>query len=138
MESFDPLREVIDAQAALHGVWPNFHDAAVLSLTFEHGDVRPAENVFVGPAITARIETRAMQRNLRLTLVFRDCGAIAMTGFDVDNEVLDIGFVREARGFFTDGVTPLPPLVRVAFVPAGAFRLDFTCFAIEARDTQSV
>jgi len=49
--AFDPMRDVVGAAALLPACWPNFHDAFVRTRVFDAGDMRPEDNVFIGPQI---------------------------------------------------------------------------------------
>ncbi len=65
---------------------------------------------------------------------YHDCDAIAMRGFGVGNELMDLRLRFEGRGVYADGKTPLPP----DFDPASAFSPGFTCFCVEIRDVSPV
>jgi hypothetical protein len=50
MKTFDPIEDVENCQQILdYGKWPNFHDAKVHNLRIWRGDVRPEDNVWIGP-----------------------------------------------------------------------------------------
>lgn len=62
MKDFDPIEEVEDSQLILdHGEWPNFHDAEVHDLNIWRCDIRPDDNVWIGPVIKASFELCALE-----------------------------------------------------------------------------
>ena len=64
MTEFDPLQHVIDSHLILdRGEWPNFHDAEVHHLHIWRGDVRPDEDVWIGPLIEATFELCALKNS---------------------------------------------------------------------------
>ncbi len=60
MQPFDPLRDVENSRSILEtaGNWPDFHDAMIHNISFDRGDMRPDDNVWIGPIIQARIELK--------------------------------------------------------------------------------
>ncbi|WP_424362206.1 hypothetical protein [Methylocystis parvus] len=139
MRAFDPLRDIVGAGLiADAGLWPGFHDARVNALRFWRGDIRPDDDVWIGPTIEAEIETSALEVNFLCRMKFHDCDAVKLEGFAHGNDVLDLTFNYEARGFYLDGVTPLPPFIRVEFIGCGGpepmFTLAFRCFKVEILD----
>ncbi len=138
MKVFDPVKEVENSALILdHGEWPNFHDAEVHHLNIWRGDVRPEDNIWIGPVIEASFELCALKHPYLAILKFHDCDAIRMEEFNHQNAVYDLTFKFEARGTYTDG-KPLPPYISVRFEQAFGVALTFRCFrvqAIERRDT---
>lgn len=135
MEEFNPIHHVENSVAILdNGTWPNFHDAVVYSLNFWRGDMRPNDNVWVAPTIDASFELAALEHPYVVDLRFHDCDHIRMEGFDHNNDIYWLSFAREERGYYADGVTPLPPHIRVVFEAGGsrAPMLQFKCFRVEA------
>ena len=135
MEVFDPVKHVENSQAILDaGLWPNFHDAIVYSLNFWRGDIRPEDNVWVAPTIDASLELSALQFPYVVDLRFHGCDYIDVVRFDHNNDIYALSFSFEARGYYTDGITPLKPFVRVTFErgPGQAPLLQFKCFRVEA------
>jgi len=54
MEEFDPIKHIKNSDIALdNGQWPNSHDAEVHNLNIWRGDVRPEDNVWIGPVVEA-------------------------------------------------------------------------------------
>jgi hypothetical protein len=122
MKAFDPVKDVKNSQSILdHGQWPNFHDAEVHSLGIWRGDVRPEDNVWIGPVIEASFELSALENPYMAVLKFHDCDAIRMEDFNHQRE----------RGNYRDG-TALPPNIAVWFEQAFGLALSFTCFRIQA------
>lgn len=86
------------------------------------------------PWILMDLEMRAEEHARRIVMKFSDCSDISMTYFNHDNPIDDLEFNLEARGFFADGRTPLPPFIKVNFTPNYGLALAFKCFEIEVRD----
>ena len=132
MKRFDPIVEVEDSRLILdHGEWPNFHDAELHNLNIWRGDVRPDDNVWIGPVIDATFALCALQNPYMVVLRFHDCEFIRMKEFNHQNAVYDLKFAFEARGFCTDG-EPLTPYIVVSFEQASGVALPFKCFRIQA------
>ena len=131
MKAFDPLLEVENSQLILDkGQWPNFHDAEVHDLNIWRGDVRPDDNVWIGPVIEASFELCAQQLPYIAVLKFHNCDAISLQKFNQQNAVYDLSLKFEARGNYNDG-TPLPPHISVIFEQAFGATLSFKCSGVE-------
>ena len=130
----DPTTHVENARILLKstGEWPNFHDATVNRILFARGDLRPDDNVWISAWIMIELETLAEENPQRVVLKFHDCDGIRMIDFNHSNDIYDLEFSFEARGFYLDGKTPLPPYIRVRFTPGFGIALDFRCFRVEA------
>ena len=137
----DPIEEVLDSQLILdHGEWPNFHDAEVHNLNIWRGDVRPDDNIWIGPVIEASFELCALEKPYMVVLKFYDCESIRLEEFNPQNAVYDLHFAFEARGTLTNG-EPLLPHIVVSFEEAFGVALSFKCFrvqAIERREIENV
>jgi len=132
MKRFDPLEEVLDSQLILdQGEWPNFHDAEVHHLKIWRGDVRPDDNVWIGPVIEASFELCALKKPYMVVLKFHDCESIRLQEFNHQNAVYDLTFAFEARGTLTTG-EPLVPYIVVNFEQAFGVALSFKCFRVQA------
>ncbi len=132
MKAFDPVQEVENSQLILdQGEWPNFHDAEVHQLAIWRGDVRPEDNVWIGPVIETTFELLALQSPYFVTLKFHDCDAIRMEDFNHQNALFDLAFTYEPRGTYNDG-KPLPPYIAVRFEQAFGVALSFRCFRVQA------
>ena len=79
MRHFDPLRDVENCAVVLgeSGEWPYFHVAMIDWLVFDHGDMRPDNNVWIGPIIDAQIEVTSHQ-DFGVVLNFR-CFRVSAT-----------------------------------------------------------
>ncbi len=143
MELFDPIKNVENASAILdRGEWPNFHDAIVYSLNFWRGDMRPDDDIWIAPTIDASFELDALQEPYVVDIRFHSCDQIRMAHFDHNNDIYALSFAFVARGFFTDGITPLPPYISVIFEQGSDQdpSLTFKCFRVEVigrRDVSS-
>lgn len=132
MIQFDPLEHVENSQLVLdRGAWPNFHDAEVVSLNIWRGDVRPDDNVWIGPVIEAAFELCALKDPYIAVLRFHDCDSIRLAEFNHQNAIYDLSFEFEARGTCMDG-TPLTPHIAVSFRQAFGMALSFKCFRVQA------
>jgi len=138
MKRFDPIEEVLDSQLILdHGEWPNFHDAEVHNLNIWRGDVRPDDNVWIGPVIEASFELCALEKPYIVVLKFHDCESIRLEEFNHQNAVYDLQFAFEARGTLTNG-EPLLPYIVVRFEGALGAALSFKCFRVQAVERKEI
>jgi len=108
----------------------SFQHAEVHNLNIWRGDIRPEDNVWIGPVIKATFELCALKEPYLVTLKFHDCDSIRMEEFNHQNAVYDLAFPYEARGNYRDG-SPLPPHIVVRFEQAFGIALSFTCFRIQ-------
>jgi hypothetical protein len=140
MPTFDPVRQIAKSELVLDtdGQWPNFHDAEVHSLSFWRGDLRPDDNVWIGPVIEATLELTALIEPFIAVLRFHECDAIDMKGFNHSNSIYAMNFGLEDRGHLKDGVTPLLPYITVEFQQAFGVALRFKCFKVEAVERREV
>lgn len=138
MTSFNPVEGVENSRIILdEGDWPNFHDAEVHHLHIWRGDVRPDDNVWIGPVMEASFELCALKNPYIAVLKFHDCDAIRMEAFNHQNAVYDLVFQFEDRGTYNDG-KPLPPFIRVTFEQAFGVALSFKCMRIEAIERRAI
>ena len=134
MAKFDPIRNIENAASILvDGGWPNFHDAEVHSLNIWRGDVRPDDNVWIGPVIEASFELCALKNPFIAVLKFHDCEEIRLQEFNHQNAVYDLQFAFIDRGRDLQG-QPLTPYILVKFEQAFGVELSFRCFRIEVRE----
>jgi len=133
MAQFDPVRDVAGSAAIIDsdGRWPNFHDAEVHSLNFWRGDMRPDDDVWIAATIEAKLELCALEFPFIVVMKFHDCDEVEMADFNHSNQIQDLSFAFEGRGYYTDGVTPLPPYIRVTFHRGFGVHLRFRCFRAE-------
>jgi hypothetical protein len=142
MERFEPLRHIIGgaAIADIDGGWPSFHDAEVYSVRLWRGDIRPDDNVWIGPVIEVSLELAAEQFPFVVDLKFTDCDSIELSGFNHGNMIYDLVFSFQERGYYADAVTPLPPYICVVFEgnPGVTGFLSFKCFGVEVVGRRAV
>ena len=137
-DEFDPAKEVEDSQLILDaGAWPNFHDAEVHELNMWRGDVRPEENVWIGPVIEASFELCALKEPFIAVLRFHECDGIEMVRFNHQNAIYDLAFSFEQRGHYRDG-RPLPAWICVSFTQAFGVRLSFKCVRVEVLERRDI
>ena len=131
MEEFDPIKHIERSKLILEkGEWPNFHDAEVHYLNIWRGDIRPDDNVWIGPVIETSFELCAIENPYVIIFKFHDCDVIKMEEFNHQNAVYDLKFKFEERGTYTNGKS-LPPYIKVTFEQAFGMALSFRCFRIE-------
>lgn len=130
---FDPFRNIENAEGLrrIDGSWPNFHDAIVHRILFDKGDMRPEDDVWVGAWVMIEFETLAEQRPERIVMKFHDCDRIQLANFNHSNDIIDLEFAFEHRGYFADGKTPLPPFIRAKLAPGYGVALEMLCFRVE-------
>jgi hypothetical protein len=133
MAEFDPVKHIAGSATVVgsDGLWPNFHDAEVHSLNFWRGDMRPNDDVWIAAVIEATLELCALEFPFVVVMKFHDCDEVEMSDFNHSNQIQDLSFAFEERGHYTDGVTPLPPYVRVTFHKGFGVHLRFRCFRVE-------
>lgn len=135
---FDPISQVQHSHLILdNGEWPNFHDAEVHSLNIWRGDVRPEDNVWIGPVIEVEFELCALREPYVVVLKFHDCDDIRLQEFNHQNALYDLTFKLLSRGKMKDG-TPLQPYISVNFEQAFGVALSFTCFRVEVVDRKEI
>ncbi len=138
MKEFDPIVDVEDSQLILdNGEWLNFHDAEVHNLNIWRGDVRPDDNVWIGPVIEASFELCALRKPYIVVLKFHDCDSLRMEEFNHQNAVYDLTFKFESRGTYPNG-KPLPPHISVRFEQAFGVALSFKCFRVQAIERREI
>ena len=132
---FDPLKDVEDSAIILdHGKWPNFHDAEVHNLSIWRGDIRPEDNVWIGPVIEVEFELCALKEPYVAALKFHDCDVIRMQEFNHQNAIYDLSFAFKDRGINEKTGMPLPPAIVVRFEQAFGVSLTFECFRVQAME----
>jgi len=132
MKEFNPIEDIEDAHLVLdQGDWPNFHDAEVHNLNIWRGDVRPDDNVWIGPVIEASFELCALENPYIAVLKFHDCESIRMGEFNHQNALYELTLNFEERGNLTNG-KPMSPYITVNFEEAFGTALSFKCFKVQA------
>ena len=132
MEAFDPLVHVDGAEKLTgeNGAWPNFHDAEIRHIVLDAGDMRPDDDVWIGPSIEIQFDLQAFEVPFKTTLRFEDCEQIELAGFNHSNDIYELEFSFENRGTYTNGA-PLPPYIRVKVVSGFGVALTFVCFRVK-------
>jgi hypothetical protein len=129
---FDPVKHIEGSSIILNndGMWPNFHDADIYSLNFWRGDMRPDDDVWIGPVINASLELSALENPFVVDMRFHDCDYIQIESLNHQNMIYMLSFSFEERGTYTDG-SPLPPYISVEFEQTFGVSLKFKCFRAE-------
>ncbi len=131
MIEFDPKNTVTNSDLILvDNEWPSFHDAEVHFYNYWKGDLRPDDEVWVGPEIIIDFELCALEHPFFVKIKFLDCTAVQMSSDNPDNMMVDLDLSYEERGFFKNG-KPLPPYIVVSLIETFGFHLTFKCFDIE-------
>ncbi len=132
MKEFNPIEDIENSKFALDkGNWPNFHDAEIHNLNIWRGDVRPEDDVWIGPVIEITLELCALKNPYMVILKFHDCESIRLEDFNHQNAVYDLRFNYEERGMMTNG-EPLIPYTVVKFEHAFGAALSFKCLRVQA------
>ena len=101
MKEFDPIIDVEDRQLILdNGEWPSFNDAEVQHLNIWRGDIRPDDNIWIGPVIEVSFELCALEKPYTAVLKFHNCNSIRMKDFNHQNAVYDLMFEFKSRGTY--------------------------------------
>ena len=138
MREFNPLKEISNCELILDGdEWPNFHDAEIHTLNIWRGDIRPDENVWIGPVIEITFELCALKEPYIAVLKFHDCEQIELNAFNHQNALYDLTLTFEERGALNDG-EPMTPHIAVKFEHAFGAALSFKCFEVEATERRNL
>lgn len=129
--SFDPITDISGSELILDdGAWPNFHDAEIHRVLFWRGDIRPDDNVWIGPVVELSLELTAIEKPIIVDLKFSDCDQVKLGSLGHQNALHDLLFTYEARGFNPAGEA-LPPFIKVTFEQFTDLQFSLRCFSIE-------
>ena len=132
MNEFNPIVDIENSDLILDdGKWPNFHDAEIHNLKIWRGDVRPDDNIWIGPVIEITLELCALKNPYMVILKFHDCESIRLEDFNHQNAVYDLRFNYEERGTMLDGGS-LTSYISVNFEQVFGAELSFKCFRVQA------
>ena len=138
MEEINPIKHIENSNLALdNGEWPTFHDAEVHNINIWRGDIRPEDNVWIGPVVEATFELCALQYPYIVSLKFHDCESMKLEEFNHQNAGDDLSFTFEDKGTLRDG-QPLPPFICVTFEQAFGMALSFKCMRIEVLERREI
>jgi hypothetical protein len=115
MSQFDPKKQITNCYDILKndGSLPSFYESHVIALNYKRGNFIQEIDGFDEPTIEASIEMTYEEPPYVLDINFYQCTAIEMSYFNFDNTIERLTFSTEQRGFFADGLTPLPPYICV-------------------------
>lgn len=133
-KALQPTLHIVGSSAILEadGTWPSFYESEVYSFKLWRGDLRPEDGVYVLPVIEAAIEMTTHEFPYVVDFKFHDCDSIEMSYFNYQNVIEELTFSFEDRGFYADGVTPLPPHICVKIgTPKHTVAFTFKCFKVE-------
>lgn len=129
--NFDPGEYIQGHELiAVDGDWPNFHDAEVHFISFWKGDVRPEDQVWIGPRIEIDFELCALEKPFFVKMAFSDCTEIQLNASQTEPVVYDLEFALIARGADLKG-RPLPLWIGVRFKANNGLQMSFKCMRIE-------
>jgi hypothetical protein len=111
------------------GQWPGFHDAEVHKFEYWKGDIRPEEDIWVGPDIVVELELCALKDPFFVQLKFSGCSSVSMSADNPDNIMNDLELTYEERGFYTNG-EPLPPYILARSIEPFGFKFEIRCFNV--------
>ena len=133
MKQFDPISSIENSALILDGgEWPSFHDAEIHELKLWRGDVRPEDDVWIGPLLEMTFELCALKDPYIVVLAFHDCEVIDFSDFKHQNGIFDMTFAFEERGFLRNG-EPMTPYIAVTMAQSADTSLSLKCFRIEAK-----
>lgn len=122
------------------GYWPSFHDAEVLVLHFDRGDIQNDKGVYKFPVLTLKIHVWELTREVDskgylvcrhhtiTTLNFCDVSDFQMQGFNHQNAMLGLSIKSQHR---SEGPSPY---FAVELDPAFGMGASFKCLQIEVVD----
>ena len=124
----------------IFGNWPSFHDAEVLDLRLDRGDIQTDKSVYEFPALTLKIHVWELTNKTNsegylillhhtlATLKFCDVADFQMQGFNHQNALMELVLKSEER---TEGPSPY---FAVKLEPAFGIEASFKCLRIEVID----
>lgn len=139
MNKFDAIENVKNIQLVLdQGKWPSFHDAEVHNFNIWRGDMRPDNNVWIGPVVEITFELCALKKPYIVVLKFNDCRSIRMEKLNHQDVLYDLSLKYKSRGINPANGEPLPPEISVSFAQAFNASFTFTCSGIEAIERREI
>jgi hypothetical protein len=152
MSDFDFKKHIKNFSDLLEddGSLKSFDESHVIALSYRRGEWIKEIEYFDSPTIELSVEMTVDEPPYILDIAFYSCDEIVMDSFNYDNWISQITFREEERGYFLDGVTPLPPWIYVqigtaettysehgTITPKTAFS-SFRCFKIEVLGKRDV
>jgi hypothetical protein len=144
MTDIGSLIENGDSLTRLFGErWPSFHDAEILEVRLDRGNVEPKKNLYEFPSLTLKIHlwemTSEIDQNgyfvLRThtlaTLRFDSMDRLNLTGFNHQNAIFGMEITRRDR---TDGPSPY---LEVEIDPSFGIAASFTCLRVTVVEAAS-
>ena len=140
MENVESLIAGSEKLTKIFGHWPSFHDAEVLELHFDRGDIRTEEGIYKFPVLTLKIHLWELTKEVDskgflvlrhhtvTTLNFCDVSDFQMEGFNHQNAVLELCINSQQR---SEGPSPY---FAVELEPAFGMGASFKCLQIEVID----
>lgn len=102
------------------------------TLKFSLENFGTEKSPWVSPAIEVSIEMTEHENPYIVDLKLHNCDEIQMFHFNHSNVIEELAFYFEHRGFYTNGVTPLPPYICVKLgAPNYTVALTLKCSKVE-------
>ncbi len=134
MKKFNPIADIVGSASITEpdGSWPSFYETIVHSINLSLEDFGDAESPWVAPAVTISIKMIEHESPYIVDFKFYNCDEIEITNFNHSNIIEELSFLFEDRGYYNDGVTPLPPYICVKVgTPNYTVALTLKCFKVE-------
>jgi hypothetical protein len=124
----------------IFGYWPPFHDAEVLQLQLDRGNVQADEGIYKLPVLTLTIHVWELTKEVNaegylvcrhhtvVTLNFCDVSDVEMEGFNHQNVMGELSIISGQR---SEGPSPY---FNVEVVPSFGMGASFKCLRIEVID----
>jgi hypothetical protein len=140
MENIESLITGSEKLTNIFGYWPSFHDAEVLGLHFDRGNIQTDKGIYKFPVLTLTIHVWELTKEIDsegylvcrhytvVTLTFCDVSDFQMEGFNHQNAMLELSIVSRQR---SEGPSPY---FAVELVPAFGMGASFKCLQIEVID----
>ncbi len=141
MKSFNPITDVVGSSYIIEpdGSWPSFYESIVHSINLSLEDFGNAESPWVAPAVKISIEMIEHESPYIVDFKFHNCDEIEVSKFNHSNVIEELSFSFEKRGFYDDGLTPLPPYIRVKVgTPNYTVALKLKCFKVEVFNRREI
>jgi hypothetical protein len=140
MENIESLIVGSEKLTKVFGYWPSFHDAEVLELHFDRGDIQTDKGIYKFPVLSLKIHVweltkevdskgyLVLRHHMVTTLKFCDVSDCQMQGFNHQNAMMELALYSHQR---TEGPSPY---FAVELEPAFGLGASFKCLRIEVVD----
>ena len=140
MQKVETLIVGSEKLTGIFGYWPSFHDAEVLELHFDRGNIQRDKGIYKFPILTLKIHVWQLTKEVNskgyfvlrhhtiTILSFCDVADFQMQGFNHQNAILGLSITSQER---SKGPSPY---FAVELEPAFGISASFKCLGVEVID----